>query len=275
MPATATALIAQQPGSSVLTAWPQTTGQQGANLNADLIKIVDIGGQTLAVVQYNGTVLSGVQNGLVLTSVAVTSFTATQVTAATGVVLGTFTGGATNAFAGKQVAILGFTNSGNNGTFTITASSATQITIIPIAGLTDETHAATASVYGISTATYNGTITNPVSAGSFVAVKGFTNATNNVTNAVVSSSTGSTIVVPFAGQIAETHAGTASTSLPISGRGNNRIGRYLTRLTPGATLAQLFADAFTNPSQLDIIQVENLGGNISYYLNYQGVATGS
>jgi hypothetical protein len=55
-----------------------------------------------------------------------------------------------------------------------------------------------------------------------------------------------------------------------------RIGKYFTRLSTTATLAQIFADAFSeNVSLQDIIQCINLGGNISYYLNYQGVATGS
>jgi|SRR5208282_3402900 len=54
-----------------------------------------------------------------------------------------------------------------------------------------------------------------------------------------------------------------------------RIGKYLTRLGTSATTAQIFADAFENLAQLDIIQVINLGGNISYWLDYQGVAHGS
>lgn len=273
MTATVTAAIVSQPGSSVLTAWPQVTGQGVGNQNLDLLHIRAIGGQKLAVVQYNGTVLSGVQNALAVSAVAVSSFAATQITASTGVILGTFTGGAANAFAGNKVAILGFTTPGNNGTFTISASTATQITITPITGLADETDAATASVYGVSTATYNGTITNIVSAGSFVSVTGFVNASNNVTNAVVSSSTGSTIVVPFSGQIAETHVGAANVTVPFTN--GTRVGVFLTRLTVGATLAALFADAFSNPSLLDILQVVNEGGTISYHLSYQGVATGS
>jgi hypothetical protein len=271
MAATPTAAIQSQPGASVLAAWPQTPQTAGQNL--DLIHIQDIGGQKLAVVNFQGTVLSGVANGLVLSAVAVSSFTATQITAATGVILGTFTGGAANAFAGKQVKVLGFTNSGNNGTFTISASSATQITITPIAGLVDETHAATASVFGVSTATYTGTALGATAAGAFVTVSGFTNAVNNVTNAVVTSSGGTTIVVPFAGQIAETHAGTANVSVPFTN--GHRVGKFLTRLAPGATIAQLFADAFANPFQLDILQVVNQGGNISYWLDFQGVAHGS
>ena len=54
-----------------------------------------------------------------------------------------------------------------------------------------------------------------------------------------------------------------------------RIGVFFTLLTSTATLAQIFASAFANPSNQDILQCINLGGNISYWLNYQGVATGS
>jgi hypothetical protein len=56
-----------------------------------------------------------------------------------------------------------------------------------------------------------------------------------------------------------------------------RIGQYFTRTLgfPNTTLPVLMADAFTNPSLLDIIQVINLGGNISYWWDYLGVAHGS
>lgn len=56
---------------------------------------------------------------------------------------------------------------------------------------------------------------------------------------------------------------------------NVRIGRFLTRLSSSATTAQLFADAFKNFDNEDIIQVQNVGGNISYYLDYLGVAHGA
>lgn len=59
------------------------------------------------------------------------------------------------------------------------------------------------------------------------------------------------------------------------GANNTRVGTYLTRLTSAASVAQLFADAFSNPSQLDILQVINVGGNVHYVLNYLGVASGS
>lgn len=279
MAATLDALYSQnssQTGTTVAGAFPQVTPNAVASQNLDLMQIVSKkGGALLAKIDFAGNVVSGTQTGIVLSAVAVTSFTVTQVTASTGVVLGTFTGGAANAFAGKQVAILGFTNSGNNGTFSITASSATQITITPIAGLVDETHAATASVYGVSTATYTGTITNQPAAGSALSVTGFTNASNNVSGAIVSSTSGSTIVVPFAGQVAETHAGVGSIS--VSGTNGTRIAPQPTNFAPadGPTLAQLFADTFANPSQQDILQVINAGGNIHYYVDYLGVAHGS
>ena len=58
-------------------------------------------------------------------------------------------------------------------------------------------------------------------------------------------------------------------------KGGTRIGKFYTRLAAGASTAALFADAFTNPSLLDILQVMNVGGNISYWLDYTGTANGS
>jgi len=61
---------------------------------------------------------------------------------------------------------------------------------------------------------------------------------------------------------------------PASGAtgSNTRIGQFQTRLASGTT-AQLFADAFSNPSLLDILQVINpSGGNIVKYIDYRGVA---
>jgi hypothetical protein len=57
--------------------------------------------------------------------------------------------------------------------------------------------------------------------------------------------------------------------------GNTRVGQFETNLTSSATTAQLFASAFTNPQQQDIIQVIAEGGNIVYYLDYLGVSHGS
>jgi hypothetical protein len=60
-------------------------------------------------------------------------------------------------------------------------------------------------------------------------------------------------------------------SSPTNG---TRLGVFFTTLASGTTAA-LFASAFSNPSNNDIIQVRNLGGNISYFLDYLGVAHGS
>lgn len=62
----------------------------------------------------------------------------------------------------------------------------------------------------------------------------------------------------------------------LNATNGTRIGVFFTRLAPSNTLAQIFADAFENLSQLDILQVVNsAGGNVTYSLNYLGVATGS
>jgi len=62
-------------------------------------------------------------------------------------------------------------------------------------------------------------------------------------------------------------------SSPTNG---TRIGVFVSRLSSSATTAQLFADAFSNPSQLDILQViVPNSGSVHYSLNYQGVASGS
>jgi hypothetical protein len=53
--------------------------------------------------------------------------------------------------------------------------------------------------------------------------------------------------------------------------GNTRIGQFETNLTSSATTAQMFASAFTNFEQNDIIQVKAIGGNVVYYLDYLGV----
>lgn len=61
----------------------------------------------------------------------------------------------------------------------------------------------------------------------------------------------------------------------VNATNGTRVGQFYTRLGSTATTAQLFADAFTNPAQLDILQVVNVGGNISYNLDFLGVAHGS
>jgi hypothetical protein len=61
----------------------------------------------------------------------------------------------------------------------------------------------------------------------------------------------------------------------VSPTQGTRLGTFQSNQPSGSTTAQFFTNAFSNPSQSDILQVINDGGNISYYLNYQGVATGS
>lgn len=60
----------------------------------------------------------------------------------------------------------------------------------------------------------------------------------------------------------------------VSPTNGTRIGVFGTGLASGTTAA-LFASAFANPAQLDIVQAINAGGNIHYNLNFQGVAAGS
>lgn len=60
----------------------------------------------------------------------------------------------------------------------------------------------------------------------------------------------------------------------VSPTNGTRVGQFFTNLASGTTAA-LFASAFANPSQLDILQAINAGGNIHYNLNFQGVAAGS
>lgn len=61
----------------------------------------------------------------------------------------------------------------------------------------------------------------------------------------------------------------------VSPTNGTRLGVYSTFLPTGKTTAQYFASAFTNLSNQDILQVQNIGGNISYWLDSLGVAHGS
>jgi len=61
---------------------------------------------------------------------------------------------------------------------------------------------------------------------------------------------------------------------PASGAtGNNtRVGQFRSNIASGTTAA-LFAATFTNPSNLDILQVINpAGGNVAKYIDYAGVS---
>jgi hypothetical protein len=184
---------------------------------------------------------------------------------------GTITGGGASAFAGKTLIVAGFATSGNNGTFTIVDSSATTL-VVTTTTQANETHAGTAQVSGVSQTTYNGTFPGGASnalAGLTATIAGFSTSGNNGAFTIVSS-TASTIVVTTTTQANETHAGTAA--IALTGTKGTRVGRFQTYLTTTATLAALFAAAFSNSQNLDILQVVNEGGNVVYYLDYLGVA---
>jgi len=132
---------------------------------------------------YNGTITGGAANAYVGKTVIVTGFTnaanngtftatastatsltlnnkasvaetnpgtATVETGTSAVYVGTITGGINNGFAGDSFTIAGFTNGGNNGTFTCTASTATTLTC-PNTAAVAETNAGTAT----TNATFN------------------------------------------------------------------------------------------------------------------------
>lgn len=72
-------------------------------------------------------------------------FTLTQaaISGSTVTLTGTITGGGSNAFAGAVINVSGFSNAGNNGTFTVTSSTATTLVFTNASGA-NETHAGTA-----------------------------------------------------------------------------------------------------------------------------------
>jgi hypothetical protein len=68
------------------------------------------------------------------------------------------------------------------------------------------------------------------------------------------------------------HAGVVHNPASASTNGT-RVGVFQTRLASGDTTAHYFADAFANPSQLDILQVISpTGGNVAKYIDYLGVS---
>lgn len=62
--------------------------------------------------------------------------------------------------------------------------------------------------------------------------------------------------------------GTANDN-PSTPSGTAVLGQF--QAHTGSTRAQYVASAFANPSNLDIIQVVQPGGNVAYYIDYQGV----
>jgi hypothetical protein len=54
-----------------------------------------------------------------------------------------------------------------------------------------------------------------------------------------------------------------------------RLGVWQANIPASSTTALFFSVAFKNPSLIDIIQCVNLGGHVSYNLNYLGVTAGT
>ena len=110
--------------------------------------------------------LSDLPTSLTLTSVSVSGTTATY--------HGTITGGGSNAFANYSFTIAGFSNAGNNGILTASASTATTLTITN-ANAVNETASATAAYAGTAVeaiAAANGTYTGPTILGSVTGIPG-------------------------------------------------------------------------------------------------------
>jgi hypothetical protein len=143
-------------------------------------------------------------------------YTLTAVAASSGqpgvaVYTGTITSGGSNAFAGRQFVIAGFTGANNNGTFQCTASTTTTLTLTNTAA-TAETHAGTAQDQ-TAVAVYTGTITGGGSnafAGSSFVVAGFVTHTVNNGTFICTASNTTTLTLANPAALAETHAATAT-----------------------------------------------------------------
>ncbi len=235
--------------NEVLNLTSVTPGAIGLNLSSiapattafTLTKVANaFGGRTV----YTGTITGGAGNAYVGATVVVAGFTnandngtftctassnttltlnnpngvaqthaATANVTTSAVYTGTITGGAGNAYAGATVVVTGFTNAGNNGTFTATASSATTLTLKNVAGVA-ETNPGTATISTGTSTVYTGTITGGINngfAGDSFIIAGFTNGVNNGTFTCTASTTTTLTCANTAG-IAETHAGTAATN---------------------------------------------------------------
>lgn len=101
-----------------------------------------VGVLTLSAIS-NVTALASITPGYVrITSRAPMTLTQAGIVSTTVTYTGTITGGATNALAGAVINVSGFTNAGNNGTFTVTSSTATTLVVTNASGV-NETHAGT------------------------------------------------------------------------------------------------------------------------------------
>lgn len=166
------------------------------------------------------------------TFATVTGVTAATPTAGKADYAGTFTGGAAGAFNGGTITITGFANPGNNGTFTILTSTATDIVVTNANAVTEADPlvlAATAVVAAGGINTYTGTFTGGAAGafnGSTVVITGFSTAANNGTFVVVSSTATIITVVKVGGntEAGQTASFTWTPSIVSSGTPQVVIG---------------------------------------------------
>lgn len=197
------------PGTATVPDAVYTGTITGGAGNAYAGKSVTIAGFTTAADNGTFTVIASTATTMTLANPAAVAQThAGTATVGDGVYTGTITGGTGNAYAGDTVTIAGFTNAGNNGTFTVIGSTATALTLANPSAVA-ETDPAIATV---PATIYTGTITGGAGsayAGGSIVIAGFTNATNNGTFPATAS-TATTITVANPAGISETHAGTAT-----------------------------------------------------------------
>ena len=156
-------------GTATVTTTVYTGTITGGAGNAFLGDTVVVSGFTSAA--NNGTFVVNASTATTLTvsnKAGVTEIDPGTAAVATGtstsaVYAGTITGGTGNGFAGDSFVIAGFTNAGNNGTFTCTASTATTLTCSNAAGVT-ETHAGTATTNSTFNWSLGALSINPTSA---------------------------------------------------------------------------------------------------------------
>jgi len=148
------ALAAMTPGNYTIV---QDSGDAsllvGANQTVSVGSVlVSTSAGTVAVAgSISDTVFStivGIAEAALTTPAALTGSAVAAASGGVAVYTGTYTGGAANAFLGQQAVITGASNAANNGTFLITASTATTLTLANAAAVA-ETHAHTATLQGL------------------------------------------------------------------------------------------------------------------------------
>ena len=144
----------------------------------------------------------------------------------TAVYTGVFTGGGSNALAGKTFVIANFlTNPSNNGTFICTASSATTITVDNANAIAETAAFSLTSVANASdgVAVYTGTVvaTEGALAGLTFTVAGFGTTANNGSFAATANNGSTTITLANANAVVETgQTATASAATATNQEGS-------------------------------------------------------